>query len=181
MTVTCLKGNVLPHGNIRSTDVAKKIALCEAWHNAEPHPSIFSEQTPKCPCHVLASFPKVFNDGSKIWKTDPGCIASQHPNTCKYHKGAHGCYRFAYKSTGPGAQCCYNKNGVWIKDPHRGAGTLDRERAPDSFFDLSQLAAHHHHDVVPWENCCKDPAVPRDVCQLYFDKRPPGVCEKYTF
>ncbi|CAF4522529.1 unnamed protein product, partial [Rotaria socialis] len=81
MTVVCLKGYVLPHGNIRSTDVAKKIALCETWHGAEPDPSIFLEQTRKCPCHVPAKFPKEFNDGSKIWKTDPACIASQHPNT----------------------------------------------------------------------------------------------------
>ncbi|CAF3005138.1 unnamed protein product [Rotaria sp. Silwood2] len=181
LTVVGLNGNIIPDQNGRSAAVTKKITACQNWYNAEPHPSIFLEQTRKCPCRVPANFPKDLNDGSKIWKTDSGCAASSHPNTCSYHIGAHGCYRFGYKTTGPGAQCCYDKEGIWMNDPHKGAGTLDRERAPDNILNLFQWSAHNKHDVIPWENCCKDLAVPRDVCQLYFDKRPPGECEYYSF
>jgi hypothetical protein len=179
--VVCLNGNIIPDQAIRSEAATRNIAACEKWYKAEPPASVFLEQTRKCPCRISAKFPKEFSDGSAIWKTDAGCTASSQPNTCSYHKGAHGCYRFAYKSKGPGSQCCYDKEGIWMSDPHNGAGTLDRERAPDNILNLIQWSAHNKHDVIPWENCCKDPAIPRTVCQLYFEKRPAGTCENYLF
>jgi hypothetical protein len=179
ITVACYNGNLIPDPIIRSEAATRNIVTCQKWHSAEPHPLVFLEQTRKCPCRAPSSFPKEFSDGSQIWKTDAGCIAGNQPNTCAYHKGAHGCYRFAHKSKGPGAQCCYNKAGIWISDPFNGAGTLDRERAPDNIFNLIQWNAHNKHDVIPWDNCCKDSSIPRNICQLYYDKRPPGECQNY--
>ncbi|UJR17534.1 hypothetical protein I4U23_004429 [Adineta vaga] len=162
ITVVCLKGNLIPDDHLRATTVEKNTAACQAWSKAEPNPLVFLEQTRKCPCRVPATFPQQVSDGTYLYK------------------GAYGCYRFAYKSKGPGAQCCYDKAGNWMDDPFQGAGTLDRERAPDFILDLVQWNAHNKHDVVPWNNCCKEPGMPRDICKLYFDKRPSGECQNYN-
>ncbi|CAF1378817.1 unnamed protein product [Adineta steineri] len=180
VAVACLNANAVPEDAARAQAIARNTAACEKWYKAEPHPLPFLEQTRNCPCRISTSFPKEFSDGGAVWKTDAGCGASSQPNTCNYHKGAWGCYRHAYKSKGPGAQCCYDRSGNWMSDPHAGAGTLDRERAPDNILNLIQWNAHNKHDVIPWDNCCKDPSMPRDVCQWYYDKRPPGQCTSYN-
>lgn len=163
----------------RSSIVETNTKKCQQWHQAEPDPEIFLAKTRNCPCSVSTAFPSSFHDGLKTWKVDAGCDASKQPNTCQYHQGAYGCYRFAYQNTGPGSQCCYYKNGTWISDPFQGAGTLDRERAPDNLWNVFQWIAHNNHDVIPWDNCCKDSSMPKEICQLYFEKRPPGQCQNY--
>jgi hypothetical protein len=179
ITFVCLNGNVIPDESIPSEPAARNINACNKWYAAEPDPAPFLAKTRKCPCRVPNTFPQNYNDGAVTWKTDLGCAASSQPNTCSYHKGAHGCYRFAYESKGPGAQCCYTKAGEWISDPFAGAGTLDRERAPDSIFNIAQALAHNSHDVVPWNNCCKDSDTTRASCLLYYAKRPAGECVYY--
>ncbi|CAF1209679.1 unnamed protein product [Adineta steineri] len=163
-------------GSVRAATVAENTAWCKKWYDAEPHPSVFMAQTPKCPCHMPTNFPSQYNDGTRIWKTDSGCQASSQPNTCSYHKGAWGCYRFAPKSSGPGSQCCYTKDGKYMDDPFEGAGTLDRECAPENFFNLFQWLAHNDHDVVPYDKCCADLPMPREVCGWYYDRRPAMGC-----
>lgn len=147
-------------------------ASCEKWHAGEPDPQIYLDQTLKPPCQIPPSFPTPLIDG---WIVDPGCDASKDPaSTCDLHKGAHGCYRHSYKSSGPGAQACYDKNGKWISDPWLGAGTLDVETPLGSFI---QQALHGIADVLPYYDCCTDSAPQPYTCNLYYAKRPPGVCE----
>ncbi|CAF0780711.1 unnamed protein product [Adineta steineri] len=67
---------------------------------------------------------KKLNEG---WVVDEGCDPLDQPETCDYHKGAYGCYRFAYSNTGPDAQACSDKNGNFISDPRKGGGTVDKE------------------------------------------------------
>jgi len=89
--------------------------------------------------------------------------------------GATGCYRHAYKNTGPGAQACYDKNGNWLSDVWLGAGTLDVETPLGNIF---QQLKHLTEDVTPYDNCCKDKSLPQPgTCNLYFEKRPPGECQ----
>ncbi|CAF2676821.1 unnamed protein product [Rotaria sp. Silwood2] len=96
------------------------------------------------------------------------------PYTCKYHVGAWGCYRHSFGKTGPGAQACYDKQGNWIADPWKGAGTLDAETASGS---LIQTQKHYYADVLPYDNCCKGADLPQPrTCNMYFEKRPPGAC-----
>ena len=179
--VISAQGSIGPNSSGRTTRSERTIADCQKWYNVEPDPAPLLAKIRKCPCSIPTSFPKEYNDGGAKWKTDDGCQAAQQPNTCSYHKGAHGCYRHAYGSSGPGTQCCYNKAGIWISDPFQGAGTLDRECAPTNILNIFQWLAHNKHDVIPWDDCCKDPAMPREICQLYYEKRPPGECVNYSF
>lgn len=154
-------------------ELSRSVAKCTDWHKKEASPEVHLAKTLNPPCSIPSTFPKELKDG---WKTDPGCDASKQPNTCSYHKGAHGCYRHAKSRTGPGAQSCYDRQGNWIADPWKGAGTLDKHTPLGSL--LEQLN-HYNHDVVPWENCCNTAGNPQPTtCNLYFEKRPPGVCEE---
>ncbi|CAF0780627.1 unnamed protein product [Didymodactylos carnosus] len=157
----------------------RKLSDCTNWHKKEPDPSAILMQVRKSPCRCPPSFPKSFHDGTDEWTTDPGCDASKQPNTCSYHIGAHGCYRHTYTSKGPGTQACYDKNGDWIADPRKGAGTLDKYNAVNQ--NLFHLLNHYNHDVVPWNNCCDDASLPENICDLYYEKRPPGECQHYRF
>jgi len=144
---------------------------CINWYKKEPNPSVHLSKTLDPPCRCPKSFPSKLIGG---WTTDPGCDAKKQPNTCDYHKGAFGCYRHSFKTTGPGAQACYDKDGNWIADTWKGAGTLDAETPLGSLF---QQLRHYNADVVPWNNCCKDNKVPQpSTCNMYFEKRPPGKC-----
>jgi hypothetical protein len=108
------------------------------------------------------------------WSVDDGCDAAKQPNTCGLHVGAHGCYRHALARTGPGAQACYDPNGIWISDPWKGAGTLDKENPLGGFL---QVILHGIVDVIPYQQCCQTNPVQPQFCNLYFEKRPPGQCE----
>jgi hypothetical protein len=146
---------------------------CDSWYNGEGDPSVLLAQTLNPPCKVPAPFPPSLLDG---WTVDPGCNASKQPNTCDLHKGAYGCYRHAFKSTGPGAQSCYDQSGHWIADPWAGAGTLD---AQTPLGGLIQQALHGIVDVIPYYNCCQTSGAPQPAtCNKYYEKRPPGQCEE---
>ena len=144
---------------------------CSAWYLTQGDPNKLLAQTLKPPCRVPASFPAVLRDG---WSTDPECDAAKQPKTCQYHKGAHGCYRHAFKERGPGAQACYDKNGQFIDDVWKGAGTVD---AQTPLGDGVQQAAHFVADVVPFYSCCKITFIYNPLCNLYYEKRPAGQCE----
>ncbi|CAF1205759.1 unnamed protein product [Adineta steineri] len=106
------------------------------------------------------------------------CDPLEQPKTCDYHKGAYGCYRFAYSNTGPGAQACYDKNGNFISDPWKGGGTVDQETLSG---DLIQLAKHVACDVVPYYSCCQTFfSLQPYTCNLYYEKRLIGQCENKT-
>ena len=152
--------------------LSRSQAKCIDWHKKELDPAVYLAKTLNPPCRIPPSFPTTLKDG---WKTDPGCDAKKQPNTCSYHVGANGCYRHAITKPGPGAQACYDKKGDWISDPWEGAGTLDKHTPLGSLFE--QLN-HYNHDVVPFDNCCRTEGNPQpSTCNLYFEKRPPGVCE----
>ena len=146
---------------------------CIDWYAKQIDPEEHLQNTLKPPCQVPTSFPAKLIDG---WLTDPGCDASKWPKaTCGYHEGAHGCYRHSFKSTGPGAQACYDQDGSWLSDPWRGAGTLDVETPLGSLFQQLQ---HYTTDVKPYDDCCKTSSqLKASTCSLYYEKRPPGQCE----
>ncbi len=100
------------------------MGLSIAWYAVEPDPKPLLARTENPPCNIPSTFPATLLGG---WSVDPDCDAQEQPDTCELHKGAYGCYRNAKASTGPGAQACYDKNGKWISDPWKGAGTLDTE------------------------------------------------------
>ncbi|CAF1478535.1 unnamed protein product [Adineta ricciae] len=179
IVISFTNGKFVSDENLRTEIIMKNIDACIKWDKNEPNPEPLLQKIRDCPCIIPTSFPKEIYDGAETWKTDAGCMASKQPKTCEYHKGAYGCYRHAFKSSGPGAQCCYDKAGNWMSDPFQGAGTLDRERAPDSILSLIQLKKHNDHDVIPWNNCCKNTGMAVDYCRLYFNKRPPGKCQNY--
>ena len=175
----CLYTIAVSDDNLRASTIEQNTNACKKWYSGEPNATVFLRETRDCPCRIPTHFAEKLSDGAHTWLTDSGCVASKQPNTCSYHKGAHGCYRHGYKSKGPGAQCCYDREGNWIKDEFAGGGTLDRERAPDNILNLIQWNAHNKHDVIPWNNCCKEPGMPTAVCILYYEKRPSGNCKVY--
>ncbi|UJR08035.1 hypothetical protein I4U23_012312 [Adineta vaga] len=144
---------------------------CLVWYLTQGDPQELLAQTLKPPCHIPISFPKTLLGG---WSVDPECDASKQPKTCDYHKGAYGCYRHAFSSSGPGAQACYDRSGQWIGDVWKGAGTVD---AATPLGDFSQQTAHFLVDVAPYYSCCKITLFPKSICNLYYEKRPPGQCE----
>ncbi|CAF1185658.1 unnamed protein product [Rotaria sp. Silwood1] len=145
---------------------------CSVWYWSQPNPEILLAKTLKPPCNISPTFPSTLPGG---WSVDPGCDASQQPNTCDLHKGAYGCYRSALSTTGPGAQACYDKNGQWISDPWKGAGTLDAETP---LGDIIQEAKHVVADVLPYYSCCKTSIFFQTYnCNHYYEKRPPGQCQ----
>jgi len=175
LLVTLINGHPsnVDNGNSKENEILTRDLLgCRSWYRGEGDPSILLAQTLNPPCSIPPTFPETLLDG---WVVDPGCDAAQQPNTCGLHKGAHGCYRHAFASTGPGAQACYDQNGQWISDPWKGAGTLDAETP---LGDLAQQARHGIVDVATYYSCCttwlaKQP----ETCNLYYEKRPPGQCE----
>lgn len=152
--------------------LTRDAASCTAWYLTQPSPKELLARTIKPPCSILSTFPPTLPGG---WSVDPGCDASKQPNTCDFHIGAHGCYRNTIASTGPGAQACYDAKGQWISDPWKGAGTLDVETP---LGDLVQQGKHLIVDVVPYYSCCKTSLFfQKTVCNLYYEKRPPGQCQ----
>jgi hypothetical protein len=159
-------------GNLNQNKVlACNIAACQNWYNKEGDPNLLLAKTLKPPCKISSTFPRILTYG---WSVDSGCDAAKQPNTCGLHKGAHGCYRHALEKTGPGAQSCYDPAGIWIADPWKGAGTLDAE---NPLGGPIQSIKHGIADVIPYYQCCDTSPVQTDCCNLYFEKRPPGVCE----
>ncbi|CAF2155740.1 unnamed protein product [Rotaria magnacalcarata] len=150
----------------------RALADCTNWYGREPEASVHLAKILSAPCSIPPTFPPNLKDG---WTTDPGCDAKKQPNTCSYHVGAWGCYRHSFKNTGPGAQACYDRKGNWLSDTWQGAGTLDAETALGSIF---QQLRHYTADVVPYDNCCTTSGLPQpSTCNLYFEKRPTGICE----
>jgi hypothetical protein len=158
--------NGLPQNELSN----RAIADCTNWYKKQINADEHLRKTLKPPCRIPSTFPKKLIDG---WSVDPGCDASKQPNTCGYHPGAHGCYRHSHKSSGPGAQSCYDKTGVWLADPKIGAGTLDVETPLGSFI---QQLKHYQADVKPYTDCCPNGPL-SNTCDLYYEKRPPGECE----
>ncbi|CAF3392778.1 unnamed protein product [Rotaria sp. Silwood2] len=175
LTISLVKGIPFPPEDETSDKkeiIARDIGTCYLWYWSQPNPDSLLAKTLKPPCSISAAFPPTLPGG---WTTDPGCDASQQPNTCNLHKGAYGCYRHALSSTGPGAQACYDKNGQWISDPWKGAGTLDAETP---LGDTIQAGKHFVADVVPYYDCCKLTLFfQKHICNLYYEKRPPGQCQ----
>jgi len=168
--------NGLPFDANNKNQAAKEALIrnpfnCPAWYAAEGDPNVLLAKTLNPPCQIPSTFPPNLLGG---WVVDPGCNASSQPNTCDLHKGAYGCYRHAFASTGPGAQACYDQLGQWIADPWKGAGTLDAETP---LGDLAQQALHGIADVVPYYTCCRGLFSQTQTCNLYYEKRPPGQCE----
>ena len=150
----------------------RELFSCTLWYFFEGDPADLLAQTKKPPCSISATFPLELSGN---WSIDPGCDPLKQPNTCDYHKGAQGCYRHAFSSTGPGAQACYDSSGQWISDPWLGAGTVDKETP---IGDFVQQAEHALVDVAPYLNCCKTKFSPQPfTCNLYYEKRPPGQCQ----
>jgi hypothetical protein len=145
---------------------------CLSWYNKQPDPQVHLKNTLTPPCRI-AAFNTAVPGG---WQVDPGCDAKKQPSnsTCGYHKGAHGCFRHSFKTTGPGAQACYNKAGNWISDVWLGAGTLDVETPLGS---LIQQIRHYNADVKPYDNCCTAKGTTKETCDKYYQKRPPGQCQ----
>jgi hypothetical protein len=145
---------------------------CHAWSLTQGNPADLLAKTLKPPCHIPSNFPETLLGG---WSVDPGCDASKQPNTCSFHKGAYGCYRHAFKNTGPGMQACYDNLGQWIADPWKGGGTVDAETP---LGDILQQGLHALVDVAPYEFCCELILFQKEkACNFYYNKRPPGQCE----
>ncbi|CAF3005640.1 unnamed protein product [Rotaria sp. Silwood2] len=145
---------------------------CFVWYSLQGDPSALLAKTAKPPCRVPTSFPRTLSGG---WSVDTACDAAKQPNTCSLHTGAYCCYRNALKSTGPGAQACYDEFGQWISDPWLGAGTIDKETPLGS---IIQQGKHVFADVLPYYSCCKTLfASQPETCNRYYEKRPPGQCE----
>ncbi|CAF0749668.1 unnamed protein product [Adineta steineri] len=174
LVVTIINGFPSADDNMESyKDVMlnRDVGSCLTWYALQGDPQKLLAQTLPPPCNCPASFPPTLIDG---WTTDPECDAAKQPNTCDLHKGAYGCYRYAFKSTGPGAQACYDKNGKFISDPWKGAGTVDAETP---LGDIIQQGEHFLCDVLPYYSCCKLTLLgQRFICDLYYEKRPPGQC-----
>jgi hypothetical protein len=147
------------------------VQACQNWWNNQGDPNLLLAKTLKPPCKISPKFPETLTYG---WSVDSGCDAAKQPNTCDLHKGAWGCYRHALANTGPGAQACYDQAGNWISDPWQGAGTLDKETPLGGFI---QALKHGIEDVIPFNNCCVNTQMEKVCCSLYYEKRPPGVCE----
>ncbi|CAF1384192.1 unnamed protein product [Rotaria sp. Silwood1] len=148
------------------------LSSCLLWYQSQPDPATLLAKTLKPPCSISPAFSETLPGG---WSVDPGCDASKQPNTCDMHKGANGCYRSAISNTGPGAQACYDKNGQWISDPWKGAGTLDAETP---LGDIIQQGKHLIADVLPYYSCCKTSIFSQSQnCSLYYEKRPSGQCQ----
>ena len=143
--------------------------FCSVWHRFQPDPKIYIEQIPPCPCRILTTW----SENQMGYTADTACDGKKPAGeTCKFHKGATGCYRRTASSGKAGAQCCYDAQGLWISDPNKGGGTLDAY-SPDN-----SVLHHFFYDVLPYFSCCKPLASPSaEKCQLYMDKRPSGRCE----
>jgi len=160
------------NGNsVQSKTIKYDFWACIGWYFSEGDPQRLLAQTVDPPCTISKDFPATLPDG---WSVDPECDAKKQPNTCKLHKGAYGCYRYAKADTGPGAQACYTQNGVWISDVWKGAGTVDAETP---LGDLGQQLKHFAVDVVPYYTCCNQASTARYPCSLYYEKRPSGKCQ----
>ncbi|CAF1208557.1 unnamed protein product [Adineta steineri] len=148
---------------------------------SETEESDASDRVLKPLCQVPSIFPRQLNEGWVVgegWVVDEACDPLKQPKTCDYHKGAYGCYRFAYSNTGSGAQACYDKNGNFISDPWKGGGTVDQETLSG---DLIQSARHVACDVVSYYSCCQTFfSLQPYTCNLYYEKRPTGQCENKT-
>ncbi|CAF0900289.1 unnamed protein product [Adineta steineri] len=146
---------------------------CLIWYATQGDPNKLLAKTKKPYCQVPATFPSTLPGG---WSVDTSCDAAKQPNTCSLHAGAYCCYRNALKSTGPGAQACYDKSGQWISDPWLGAGTVDKETP---LGNIIQQAKHGVADVIPYYSCCVLTlfAPQPETCNRYYEKRPPGQCE----
>jgi hypothetical protein len=173
LIATLTKGLVLTpnDGNLNQNDKLTRIPACQNWYNGEGDPQVHLDKTLKPPCKISPKFPRTLTQG---WSVDDGCDAAKQPDTCGLHVGAYGCYRHSFASTGPGAQACYDQQGNWIADPWQGAGTLDAETPLGG---LIQALRHYIADVKPYYDCCRTNPVQTPYCNLYFEKRPPGVCE----
>lgn len=147
------------------------VITCGVWYLSQPDPQTLLAKTLTPKCTIDPSFPPTLPGG---WSVDTGCDASKQPNTCDLHKGAYGCYRSALGTTGPGAQACYDKNGHFISDPWKGAGTLDAESPTGG---VIQSAKHFLTDVAPYYSCCKVTFFQEYNCNHYYEKRPPGSCK----
>ncbi|CAF0825361.1 unnamed protein product [Rotaria sordida] len=175
LTVTLINGIPFATDNGDSDQqemLHRSLPDCLSWYWSQPDPAQFLANTVKPSCSISPTFPPFLPGG---WSVDPGCDASKQPNTCDLHKGAHGCYRNAISTTGPGAQACYDVNGQWISDPWKGAGTLDVETP---LGDAIQQGLHVVVDVLPYYSCCKTSLLfQKSTCNLYYKRRPSGQCQ----
>ena len=137
-----------------------KIA-CLAWYAVQGNPNTLLAQTPTPPCTVPTTFPATYQG----WSIEPVCNPNSLLPGCLFHDGAYACYEKAFGSTGPGGEACYDKNGNWISDPFKGAGTVDKETPLGG---TDQELNHVTADVLPYLNCCgTNPALPLATCSLY--------------
>jgi hypothetical protein len=143
---------------------------CTIWYITQGNPNSLLAQTPTPPCSIPSTFPSTYEG----WQIEPVCNPNGLLPGCLFHGGAYACYEKAYGSTGPGGEACYDKNGNWIADPFKGAGTVDKETPLGG---VDQEAKHVAADVVPYLACCgTNSAAPLNTCSLYYQKRPPGRC-----
>ena len=121
-----------------------------------------------CPCYVGTTW-KQQQTG---FQADQACDGRRKSfMSCWLHRGATGCYRRQSTRSDAGAQCCYNSQGVWIKNWRDGAGTLDAV-SPDK----SKLK-HFFNDVLSYFSCCYGIAAIFNGCEHYMRYRPPGRCQ----
>jgi hypothetical protein len=83
-------------------------SVLSCLYELEGDPNDLLARTLKLPCTIPSAFPLKLLDG---WTVFSGCDASKQRNTCDFHKGAYGCYRHAFFTTGLGVQACYDNQG----------------------------------------------------------------------
>jgi hypothetical protein len=143
---------------------------CYLWYILQGNPNALVTQTPVPPCLIPTTFPATYQG----WSIEPVCNPNGLLPGCLFHEGAYACYEKAFGSSGPGGEACYDKNGNWISDPFKGAGTVDEETPLGG---TDQELKHVTADVLPYLTCCgTNPALPLGTCSLYYEKRPPGYC-----
>ncbi|CAF3116313.1 unnamed protein product [Rotaria socialis] len=149
-------------------------AYCPIWLalQSESYTEKSMNETPLCPCQV-----SIMWDGDQFgFNVDPSCDARKSGYwNCRFHQGAKGCYRRKSTKSAAGAQCCYDKNGIWIADWNKGAGTLDMYY-PQTLTTISTYQ-HFFSDVLSYFSCCIGASKILNSCEHYMKYRPPGKCE----
>ncbi|CAF3884740.1 unnamed protein product [Rotaria sp. Silwood1] len=150
-------------------------SYCDVWSGYQRNPQYYINEIPPCPCRVRTNWSQNFLS----YHIDPICNANKQPDTCNSHIGAWGCYRKRSATASSGAQCCYDKEGRWLDDVWKGAGTLDAYATIDKNgnIDICGVFNHWRSDYLSYYSCCQSRFQSRQKCKNYYDLRPPGRCQ----
>jgi len=127
---------------------------------------------PICPCRMSTTWKNNQFDFTIDSICDP---RKSNFWNCRFHQGAKGCYRKKSISISAGAQCCYDRDGLWLSNWRKGAGTLDFYY-PETGRNLSTYQ-HFFSDVLSYFSCCNHISDIFNTCKQYMRYRPAGTCE----